>query len=255
MRKFPSLNQYDTDKSDSPGYIETYEKLLGPIAEEPIRLFELGVFKGGSLLLWHDYLPQGHIVGLDVNPIALPPKADRIRFYQGEQQDIELLDRIAVENAPEGFDIIIDDASHIGHFTRISFWHLFVNHLKPGGRYIIEDWGCSYWDAYPDGKSYTPPSTSPGLHEKFLIAMTKNRFIRQWPLILRLVTVFRNRMIRRSFPSHTFGMVGFIKELVDEVAMADITNLEKGAPPQKESRIRCLHIKHGQVIVEKTLVR
>jgi hypothetical protein len=36
------------------------------------------------------------------------------------------LDRIAGERAPDCFDIIIDDASHIAEFTKISFWHLIT---------------------------------------------------------------------------------------------------------------------------------
>jgi hypothetical protein len=48
---------------------------------------------------------------------------------------------IADNVAPEGFDIIIDDASHIGELTKTAFWHLFDNHLKPNGLYAIEDWG------------------------------------------------------------------------------------------------------------------
>ena len=27
-----------------------------------------------------------------------------------------------------------------------------MTHLRPGGLYIIEDWGCGYWPAWPDGQ-------------------------------------------------------------------------------------------------------
>ena len=54
--------------------------------------------------------------------------------------------------APGGFDIIIDDASHIGELTKTTFWHLFDHHLKPGGLYAIEDWGTGYLDDFSDGK-------------------------------------------------------------------------------------------------------
>ena len=42
---------------------------------------------------------------------------------------------VARKTAPEGFDIIIDDASHFGDLTKIAFWHLFDNHLKPSELY------------------------------------------------------------------------------------------------------------------------
>src|SRR5438309_8699047 len=59
------------------------------------------------------------------------------------------------ETAPEGFDVIIDDCSHIGELTRISFWHLFEHHLKPGGLYVIEDWSTGYWDSWFRSEEHT----------------------------------------------------------------------------------------------------
>ena len=69
-----------------------------------------------------------------------------------------LLSVVARKTAPEGFDIIIDDASHFGDLTKIAFWHLFDNHLKPSGLYVIEDWGTGYWRDWTDGKTYRPRS-------------------------------------------------------------------------------------------------
>ena len=67
----------------------------------------------------------------------------------------------ARKTAPEGFDIIIDDASHFGDLTKIAFWHLLDNHLKPSGLYVIEDWGTGYWSDWPGGKSDRPRSIRP----------------------------------------------------------------------------------------------
>jgi hypothetical protein len=64
---------------------------------------------------------------------------------------------VARKTAPEGFDIIIDDASHFGDLTKIAFWHLFDNHLKPSRLYVIEDWGTGYWSDWTDGKNLPPP--------------------------------------------------------------------------------------------------
>ena len=59
---------YNTDKGAWPGYLEIYDRYVGPLREsaEPTALFELGVKHGGSLQLWRDYLPSGPIVGLDL---------------------------------------------------------------------------------------------------------------------------------------------------------------------------------------------
>ncbi len=45
--------------------------------------------------------------------------------------------------------------------TKISFWHLFNYHLKPGGYYVIEDWRVSYSDAASDGARYEWPAPMP----------------------------------------------------------------------------------------------
>ena len=94
---------------------------------------------------WRDFFRNGQIIGLDLDPASVDDPTGRIVTYQGDQADLALLDRIARERAPGGFDIIIDDASHIAALTKISFWHLFDNHLKPGGFYVIEDWRVSYF--------------------------------------------------------------------------------------------------------------
>src|SRR5687767_3366107 len=153
-KKSLDASSYDTDKAQHSHYLRNYEDFFRPLLDKPVRLLELGIYKGGSLLLWRDYFPQGVIVGLDLNPVTLDDPTGRIRVYQGMQQDTALLDRIAQETAPEGFDVIIDDCSHIGELTRLSFWHLFDNHLKPGGLFVIEDWSCSYWDSWFDGTRF-----------------------------------------------------------------------------------------------------
>ena len=91
--------------------------------------------------MWREYFADGLIVGLDLNANPFESMPDRVRFYQGSQDDRTLLDRVAAECAPDGFDVIIDDASHIGRLSRDSFNGLFERHLKPGGIYVIEDSG------------------------------------------------------------------------------------------------------------------
>src|SRR5215216_6191664 len=117
-----NASEYDTDKAVHTHYLRNYEEYFRPLLGRDIRLLELGVLKGGSLLLWRDYFERGVIVGLDLNSAQIEDPTGRIRLYQGGQQDTELLDRIARECAPEGFDVIIDDCSHVGELARVSFW-------------------------------------------------------------------------------------------------------------------------------------
>ena len=191
-----SLEQYDSDKI-SGGYLERYDPVFEPWVDKPITLLELGVYKGGSLLLWHDYFPVGQIVGIDINPPREFKANDRIRFFEGSQTDIAFLSKVAGETAPDGFDIIIDDASHVGELTKISFWHLFEKNLKPGGLYVIEDWGTGYWGHWSDGKDFNPESYS----------RPQSQF---W------AKVRRRLHLKRPMRGHNYGMVGFIKQLIDE---------------------------------------
>lgn len=234
MSNLIDMTAYDTDKG--PLYREVYESLFAPLRERPIKLFEVGVYHGGSLLLWRDYFRDGLIVGLDMNAVGIDDDTGRIRFYQGRQEDTSLLDRIGAETAPGGFDIIIDDASHIGELTRTTFWHLFDRHLRPGGLYIIEDWGTGYWKTWPDGKLFG--SDGPSKHKSGLVSTLLGREQESTddPAI---------------FHSHRYGMVGFVKQLVDECAMGDITAPGRGISPPRGPKIRSVTFSQGQCVVRK----
>ena len=114
-------------------YTEIYEDYFSSLRNTRLNILELGILKGGSLKLWAEYFPNSQVAGIDIDNVEIQDKSDRIHIYQGEQQDRAFLDRVRQEVAPDGFDIIIDDASHIGLYTRESFWHLFDNHLVNGG--------------------------------------------------------------------------------------------------------------------------
>ena len=97
------------------------------------------MYRGGSLKLWRDYFPHGIVVGIDRKLPQDFQLGERIQIFEGSQADEGFLSKVANATAPDGFDIIIDDASHIGALTKMTFWHLFDRHLKPGGLYAIED--------------------------------------------------------------------------------------------------------------------
>ena len=250
-KKLLDATNYDTDKAEHSHYLRNYEEYFQPLLEREVKLLELGVYKGGSLLLWRDFFTRGIVVGLDLNSVDVPDESGRIRLYQGQQQDTGLLDRIARENAPEGFDIIIDDCSHIGELTRISFWHLFDNHLKPGGIYVIEDWGTGYWDSFFDGVAFSYRANlgfSPAL---FRIRSTFAHLQRSAPVLNSILRPVKRLFNRRQFHSHDYGLVGFVKELVDECGMADITREDRGTPPSRPSKFREMRILPGQVFIVK----
>jgi hypothetical protein len=232
-------------------YMRNYDEFLGPLRDRPLRLLELGIAEGDSLRRWAEWLPQARIVGLDIRPRIAGLDNERIATYQGEQQDRALLDRIGSEQAPDGFDVIIDDASHVGQLTRVSFWHLYQHHLKPGGYYFIEDWGTGYWPQYVDGRKYRPSEPRLLPRERMFNALSASALVRGNQFLRKAVGWTRWRAVRRSFPSHQRGMVGFVKELVDECGMADITHPDFGIGGSKASRFEWMRLSLGHAIIKK----
>lgn len=101
---------------------------------------ELG---GCSIKAWAEYFSHATIHAIDIYD-KQELATDRIKIYQGSQDDPAFLNAICEHLPP--FDIIIDDGSHDGKKTIASFIYLW-DHVKPGGLYIIEDLFCSYrWD-------------------------------------------------------------------------------------------------------------
>lgn len=232
-----TLSQYDSDKIASR-YLERYDPIIEPFIENNIILLELGVHKGGSLLLWRDYFPLGTIVGIDINlPKGFQP-TERIHVFEGSQADCQFLSHVANETAPDGFDIIIDDASHIGELTKIAFWHLFDNHLKPGGLYVIEDWGTGYWDDWPDGKSLD------------LKTYLQTR-LKQSPFWMFWLKVARALRLRTPMRCHSYGMVGFIKQLVDEQGAHDVTRERWKGKSKRESKFERMIIMPSLIFIRK----
>ncbi len=248
--------KYDTDKAVHTHYLRNYEHYFGDLRDDPVRLLELGIKKGGSLYLWRDYFPRGLIVGLDVEAIELDDPTGRIRTYRGMQQDTELLDRIARENAPGGFDIIIDDCAHIGVLARASFWHLFEQHLKPGGVYVVEDWGTGYWDDWLDGVAYRGgrKELNPALYRltRILSRLQQQRFVRRLPLAGWVLSRAKASVVGAQYHSHDYGMVGFVKELVDELGMADITDPRMGTGTDRKSKFREMRISTSHLFIVKS---
>jgi hypothetical protein len=226
-----NLDDYDTDKV-LHGYLETYDPVLAPYVDQDVKLLELGVHRGGSLHLWRDYFARGEVTGVDIDlPEGFEP-GERVEVFQGDQGDTAFLTGVARRVAPGGFDVIIDDASHLGEVTKRSFWHLFDHHLKPGGLYVIEDWGTGYWSDWPDGGPTSPNGSARAR-------------------LLRWASAHLDERSGARFPSHDYGMVGFIKQLVDEQGAADMTRRQLVGTSTRISRFKTLTVAPSIVFVTK----
>ena len=81
------------------------------------------------------------------------------------------------------------------------------------------------------------------------------------PQLGRLQKSLRRFQYTRRFKGHDYGMVGFVKQLVDAVGIDDITNAQHGIArdqnlffSQMNSKVRDLYVGPGVVIVTKAAV-
>jgi len=218
--------------SKPPYYLSVYEPYLTPLRENPVALLELGVHRGGSLEIWAEYFSNGTIVGIDMKDIIEVDRdskpiikdgrvvlktfsTNRIVSKMGSQADEQFLTALSADYAPRGWDLIIDDCSHVGSLSQKSFLTLFPL-LKIGGLYIIEDWGVGYAPNFAEGEAFD----------------TRRHLTEQ----------------DGNFPVHTAGLAGFVKQLVDEVGIDDINKLTGVG---RGSVIEWMHVYKGAVILKK----
>lgn len=133
---------YKTDKLTN-GYGPTYRRLADEIGISG-EVLEIGVQRGGGLEMFQDFFPMGRVVGVDIDPDAVWPEG--AVCIVADQTDERLPDLVG---GP--FDLIVDDASHDGEKTSITLNALFPL-VKPGGYYVIEDWGVGFpsWEGFDD---------------------------------------------------------------------------------------------------------
>lgn len=151
--------------------VEAYVDLLREV--ETRRIVEIGIRKGGSTALLHAMAEPDRLVALELAPggaWALDRYLDghdrggSIRPYFGvDQGDSAAVATICEDEfGDEPLDLVVDDASHLYQPSLASFEVLFPL-LRPGGRYIIEDWTSYYLRmsqaaaAYEEALSTAPP--------------------------------------------------------------------------------------------------
>lgn len=162
-------------------HFRVYGNMFAGLRQSPIALLELGIYRGASLRIWRDYFPKAVIVGLDIEHVNSPQLPD-VHIVQGDQADPAALDLAISAIGGAQFDIIIDDASHLGLKSKASFAHLFHHGLKPSGRYFVEDIAAPFLQGWADGERWTRPPAE-------------------------------------SLESYQRGLIGFLKQLVDEMTV------------------------------------
>jgi hypothetical protein len=143
--------RFGTDKWGRHWYAQHYQRHFESFRRRAITLLEIGVggyddprAGGESLRMWKAYFPKARIFGLDLyDKSAL--QEERIRIFQGSQDDPAALDRVVAETGP--LDVVIDDGSHQNAHVRRTFELLFP-HVREGGLYAAEDLQTSYWPKF-----------------------------------------------------------------------------------------------------------
>jgi SAM-dependent methyltransferase len=131
----------------------------------PQNVLEFGIFQGGSPALFSLWFDAVKVVGIDIcQPVEAfdefcrtHPAGSSIRSYYGvSQTDAARIEQIVREEfGATPLDLIVDDASHHYKNTRRTFEIAFPL-LRPGGTYVIEDWGWAHW---PGGSGFYASQT------------------------------------------------------------------------------------------------
>lgn len=103
--------------------------------------------------MWRTFLPNSKISYIEVDKRCGERYRKQIEktsggiLYLGSQDDPALLQQI-IKDAERfgGYDVIIDDGSHLNDHISASFRNLW-RALKPGGIYVVEDLQAVLWTA------------------------------------------------------------------------------------------------------------
>jgi len=169
-----------TDKLWRHGYHRHYENWLLPYKNKAaFDMLEIGTKDGQSLVSWMLYF--NNIRHIDAMRYGEPGKwnckkaapkmrvdCDKIHIFEGDQSAKADLQTMK-DARPEGWDIIIDDGSHVPLHNIISF-KLLWNSIKVGGMYVVEDIESSWMDGKVYGyrtRGGLPPKKAPASAVEF----------------------------------------------------------------------------------------
>ena len=126
-----------TDKNSLHSYCDHfYETEFARYKDKAVKLVEIGVDQGGSLIMWANYFSNGHILGADLqwrgNCVEDCKKYQNISLLQCNAYDYSFAANIPM------VDILIDDGPHSLN-SQLFTVKVLSNKINPGGILIIED--------------------------------------------------------------------------------------------------------------------
>ena len=124
------------DKNTLHTYIPVYQKLFEPYQNKNIKILEVGISTGSSLILWSKYFSNAEIHGADIQFEEL--KRDQLNLHTKLKLHLGDSTKKTFTETLDNYDIIIDDGSHVPE-DQISTYKNLIGKLNDGGIYIIED--------------------------------------------------------------------------------------------------------------------
>jgi hypothetical protein len=136
-------------------YLALYDRHLSRFRGRPVRILELGIYRGGSLQIWKAYFGERAIIhGVDIDPACAGFAEERVVIHIGSQADARFLKRVVEEIG--GVDVVVDDGSHRSS-DQIASFEILYPLVEENGVYLCEDTRTSYWSRFDGG--YRKPGT------------------------------------------------------------------------------------------------
>jgi len=124
---------YGSDKASTHAFTYEYDKRLKHLRNEKIDFLEIGIWQGGSLQMWHEYFPNAIIHAADLHDYSALNSTRVITHITNQEKEEDL------RSLPKNFDVILDDGGHTMLQQQLTLKVLFIDHLKSGGLFILED--------------------------------------------------------------------------------------------------------------------
>jgi hypothetical protein len=139
-------------------YTTVYSALFAGDRDRKLRIFELGLGTnnahlvssmgtsgrpGASLRAWRELFPKASIFGADIDRDILFTDEHITTYYCDQTNPAEIRNLWLQVDMQGGMDILIEDGLHTLE-ANISFLDGSLQHLRPGGYYVIEDIKAEY---------------------------------------------------------------------------------------------------------------
>ena len=90
MSRILSIFGSDKNLPSQHSYGVTYQEIFQKMRYKPIKLLEIGLLYGNSLLAWRWFFPFGTLIGIDISP-KINISGRRVKIYKGSQYSAEFL--------------------------------------------------------------------------------------------------------------------------------------------------------------------